>query len=418
MESNMGSKIGYIDIIKDKNYCLYLIGNLISRFGDSIDTIAYGWMVYEITGSTALMAMLFGINALPNIIFQPIAGVYVDYRSKKKILIICNIGRAVVVTITALMFLFGWLRTYHLFIFTFINSSFESFNCPAGVAAYPLIIPKEKYAYATALQSTLGRIVELIGLAVAAAIISMIGIEGGMMINAASFYICALFLSFVMFKEETLNKKAIQLKSYLVDLKEGFLYLKTKKLLFNIAIFGAIFNILLIPFNTLSVAYVKENLMIGVQGVSVMNVSITIGMILGGALFPKIVEKVKGIVIFILAGVVIGLSYLSLYFIPMFGGASVAIYIGLAVSGLAIGIPASIFIMLIGVTFMSKVDQSILGRVAGINNSLVMAATPIGSFVVASLCTFLSTPNLFLIFGIIIIVLFLGQMYNKALREI
>lgn len=158
--------------------------------------------------------------------------------------------------------------------------------------------------------------------------------------------------------------------------------------------------------------------MIGVQGVSVMNISITIGMILGGALFPKIVEKVKGIVIFVLSGIVIGLCYLSLYFIPMIGGASAVLYIALEVSGLAIGIPAIIFMMLIGVAFMKSVDKSILGRVSGINNSLVMAATPIGSFAVASLCTFLSTPNLFLIFGIMIIILFLGQIYNKALREI
>lgn len=76
-------KIGYKDILTDKNFCLFIIGNLISRFGDSIDTIAYGWMVYEITGSTALMALLFGVNAIPTILFRPIAGVFVDYKKKK-----------------------------------------------------------------------------------------------------------------------------------------------------------------------------------------------------------------------------------------------------------------------------------------------------------------------------------------------
>ena len=75
--------ISYKDIFYDKNFCLYMIGNLISRFGDSIDSIAYGWMVYKITGSMALMALLFGVNAVPTIIFQPIAGVFVDYKKKK-----------------------------------------------------------------------------------------------------------------------------------------------------------------------------------------------------------------------------------------------------------------------------------------------------------------------------------------------
>ena len=41
-------KIGYSSIVKEKNYLFYLLGQLISRFGDSIDTIAYGWMVYSV----------------------------------------------------------------------------------------------------------------------------------------------------------------------------------------------------------------------------------------------------------------------------------------------------------------------------------------------------------------------------------
>ena len=100
-----GKKLGYGSIIKEKNYLFYLLGQLISRFGDSIDTIAYGWMVYEVTGKTSLMALLFGINAIPTILFQPIAGVIISYKKKKNVLFICNFGRAVVVTIIALMFL-------------------------------------------------------------------------------------------------------------------------------------------------------------------------------------------------------------------------------------------------------------------------------------------------------------------------
>ena len=159
-----GKKLGYGSIIKERNYLFYLLGQLISRFGDSIDTIAYGWMVYEVTGRTSLMALLFGINAIPTILFQPIAGVIISYKKKKNVLFICNFGRAVVVTITALMFLSGTLRTYHLFIFTFINSTFEAFQSPASVSTLPLILDKELFSYGMSLSSTLSRVVELVGL--------------------------------------------------------------------------------------------------------------------------------------------------------------------------------------------------------------------------------------------------------------
>ena len=44
----------YTDIIKnEKNFRYMILANMISRFGDSVDAIAYSWMVYQLTGSAA-----------------------------------------------------------------------------------------------------------------------------------------------------------------------------------------------------------------------------------------------------------------------------------------------------------------------------------------------------------------------------
>ena len=73
---------------------------------------------------------------------------------------------------------------------------------------------------------------------------------------------------------------------------------------------------------------------------------------------------------------------------------------------------------LINVAFMECIKEEFLGRVAGVFNALVMAATPIGSLLVASLCIFLNTSTLFLIFGIGTIILFILQRFNKGLSDI
>jgi len=143
-------KIGYKSLLNEKAYLMNLIANLISRFGDSIDTIAYGWMIYELTGSKALLAILFGINAIPNIIFQPIAGVFVDYFKKKRIIAFCDLGRGLLVLLTAFLFMTGNLRPWHLIVITFCNSTFESFRGPASMAMFPYILGKEKYSLGTA----------------------------------------------------------------------------------------------------------------------------------------------------------------------------------------------------------------------------------------------------------------------------
>ena len=412
-----GKKLGYGSIIKERNYLFYLLGQLISRFGDSIDTIAYGWMVYEVTGKTSLMALLFGINAIPTILFQPIAGVIISYKKKKNVLFICNFGRAVVVTITALMFLSGTLRTYHLFIFTFINSTFEAFQSPASVSTLPLILDKELFSYGMSLSSTLSRVVELVGLAIASGIIGLIGISGGMIINALSFYLCGVFMLLVKYRNEKLQKHPLELKGYFHDLKDGFNYMTKTKVILSICLFGAFFGVLLLPFNTLNIAFIGDELKLGPNAVGVANFALTIGMILGSLIFPKLKEKFKGINVFVCCGILFGICYFSFPLLKISANISIT-YILLALLCILFGLTAGVLMTLINVAFMECIKEEFLGRVAGVFNALVMAATPIGSLLVAGLCIFLNTSTLFLIFGIGTIILFILQRFNKGLSDI
>ena len=57
-----------------------LAGNAISRFGDALDTVAFGWLVYRLTGSTLMMGMLYTVNALPGLIFGLAGGLLADRR--------------------------------------------------------------------------------------------------------------------------------------------------------------------------------------------------------------------------------------------------------------------------------------------------------------------------------------------------
>ena len=51
-------KIGYKDVFRQKEYLKMIFAALINRFGDSIDAIAYTWIVYELTGNAAWLIYL------------------------------------------------------------------------------------------------------------------------------------------------------------------------------------------------------------------------------------------------------------------------------------------------------------------------------------------------------------------------
>ena len=59
----------YAKLWYEGNYLKELVGAALSRLGDGVDTIAFAILVYHITGSTLLVATLFAVNGLPNLIF-------------------------------------------------------------------------------------------------------------------------------------------------------------------------------------------------------------------------------------------------------------------------------------------------------------------------------------------------------------
>ena len=70
-------------MLSEKQFLKLILANVVSRFGDSLDVIAYTWIMYEVTGSESLMALIMGLNYVPTVLLQPFAGALVD-RIKKK----------------------------------------------------------------------------------------------------------------------------------------------------------------------------------------------------------------------------------------------------------------------------------------------------------------------------------------------
>lgn len=73
-ENGTEKKIGYRDILGQKEYMKIIVANLINRFGDSIDAIAFTWLVYAVTGSASWTAVIFGLNQIPSVVLQPLQG--------------------------------------------------------------------------------------------------------------------------------------------------------------------------------------------------------------------------------------------------------------------------------------------------------------------------------------------------------
>lgn len=405
----------YKPLKNQPQYLKLIAANVINRFGDSIDAIAFSWAMYRITGSASLMALIIGLNFIPTILLQPIAGAIVDRIHKKTVMVLCDIGRGAVVLLIVAALWLGWATPLLLIAVTLLNSTLEALRMPAGIAFTPHILNRELYTPGTALNSTLSRVSEVVGLLLAGAVVAWIGTEGALLIDAATFFISALIIAFIRAKE-TFEKAALHLRDIASGLLEGFKYLRPQKLLIAILLTGMMMNFSMIPISVFATAYVVDFLKAGAEILSLIQVVIVGGMALGSFITPKL-SQIPRKRLFITAGICSALALGSFWIIPEISGKAMqytTLFAADALLGFCIGIQTVIF----NASFLRIVPQEYLGRIGGISNALLCLVMPLGSFLCSAAAAVVSVPLVLLIAGIFSLVLYLVLIRVKVLRQI
>lgn len=408
----------YKDLKTEKEYWKLFVANTISRLGDSIDAIAYSWMAYEITNSASWLAIIIGVNAIPTILFQPLVGALVERINQKKLMVLTDLGRGLIVFLTALFLITGDLTAWILLIFTFLNSTLEAFRMPAGMAVYPKIISKEKYTLATSLNQSISQIAQIIGMAAAGFIIGLMGTGGAIMIDATTFIISGIILSFLKLKQSTSSEKMeLSFKNYVIDLKEGLHYFKSHKLVLVICLLGSLMNVVVFPIGSFQAVYINDTLGLAAIALSVSSIAFSLGMALTSYLYPKMSKHIPRYKLFlgswgVLMVLLIALSLNGPHFIPT------VIWIMLFLTFFLSGCSLALLNIAANVSFMEHVEENYLARIGGLFNSMVMLTTPIASFFFALLAKFLNISQIFLLTGISGMILLIVMCFNQTLKKL
>lgn len=418
MSENYASKnnVGFIDLLSEKEYIKLLIGKIISRFGNSLDSIAYAWMVYTLTGSKAIIATLFTVAAIPSILLPIPAALYSGYFSKKWISSFCNIAKGISIFTTSVLFINNQLKPWHLFVFAFFNSSLDAFQNPSTTAIYTFIVPKNKMSVALSLDTFLSYFAELIGYISASILISLIGVSGVIILNALTVVLLGFIFLSLFYEDEYIKKASPTLNNFIKDFKDGFYYFLRNKLIWNVCIFGFILNFFFVPFNAMQSPYVAEVLKEGPETLSLFGIGSLLGIILSSMFIPKVKQYINSHILFIFGGVILGTSYIALSvlnYVP-----KNLIHIALFMTTLIMGMSIPIMKIPLEAAFMTKTNCEFLPRVSSVFNSFVLLANPIGGIILASSSKILPLNILLFICGICSTALFLSQIWNKTLKDL
>lgn len=402
-------------IFSNKNIRNLILSNTVTRFGDSIETIAFSWVVYQLTGSLSIMGLVFALNFIPNILFAPFAGVYADRHNRKSIVILSDLLRGLNATLIA-FFLFQHTATVWMIVFSsFINSTLESFASPARRALFADLIPRDQFLKVASVSSSLSSSAELLGLGTAGIIVAFGGNGMAFLVDAFTFFFSAWGITQIAYhKAIPAESKA---NSYWNDIKKGILLLGEYKIIPICIAASAMLNFFFTPLNVLLPKYADDVLHMGVKGVSLIEVSMTIGMICGGLLIASIHQKFKLSTISITGFMLLGVTYLLLGLVPRLPIASFIAEFSVAVAFL-FGMAVPTISTPLQTTVMRIIPENKRGIISSVMGTFILIAIPLGGALIGMIGDHLNVTQYFLVASLGILILSGFLFKNQTYREI
>ena len=245
----------YRDILKNADYRKLLFADVISRFGDSVDAVAFTWLTYQFSHSASLSALTLAANRLPTVIFQPLFSPITDRLPKRPVQAVCDFIRAALVGIFLLLFLTDSLQAWMFLAFSFAMNTVESFRIPAGVGMLPRLVGKEEYKKASSFIRSAGMGAELIGTGLAGLIVAL-SMGAAFAIDLLTFVLSGLLILSIRFRE-TIAPQA-ERKGYFAELKGGFQYLGKNQLFLLLVVGAVLSNSINSIFGSLQAPYISE----------------------------------------------------------------------------------------------------------------------------------------------------------------
>ena len=240
---------------RSRNYRLYFTGQSISLIGTWMQRTAVYWVIYIQTHSSFMLGVAVFATQFPSFLFSLIGGVVSDRYNRFQVLITTQVASMVQATLLTLLVLFTHYAVWEILTLSVLLGVINAFDVPARQAlVYDMVDNKDDLSNAIALNSSMVNLARLVGPAFAGIVLEKLGAGICFLINAASF--AAVLLSLLLMKL-TKYIPSDSSKKVLIELKEGFSYLRKTPSIGYIILLLACISLLALPFNTLLPVYAK-----------------------------------------------------------------------------------------------------------------------------------------------------------------
>jgi predicted MFS family arabinose efflux permease len=294
---------------RNREYLLLFGGQFVSTLGSSISAIVYPLLVLELTNSPGAAGIAAALRALPYVFFSLPAGALIDRWDRRRVMLLCDLGRALGLITIPIAIWFNVLSVWQLYIVAFIEGSLFVFFNIAEVAAIPRVVPKKQLTDATAVNQAGYGIAAIVGPPTGTILFETFGRAAPFILDTVTFLISVVSLALL---RTPLQTERAATKTHLrADIVEGIQWLRGQPLILFMALLTGGYHFVFSGETLIIIVLAKA--MGGGDGeigfiFSIAGIGGILGSIVGGALAKRLT----------FGQAIVGVTWLSALFYPFY----------------------------------------------------------------------------------------------------
>lgn len=382
-------------LLHERNFLLFWLGRVVSTFGDAVTNLTLLILINTLTGSTAAIATLTILLAIPSVTIGLLGGVYADRWERKRILLVADFVRGVLVL--GFLLVDSPQRLWLLYTLAFAQACVGALDSPARGAILPQVAPPAGLLAANALSQTGNILASMLGGVAAGALVGFsTSYWPAFSVDALTFFISFALVAVMVVRPVERTSTATgqsfwaNFLSVISDLRAGLALIAQTPGLWGSMIVAGVMMLGLGSVNVLFVPFLANVLRVPLAWFGVVEFAQVLGMVLSGGLAATVLRFKLGHVI---SGGALGL--------------------GVAVALIAFtGAPWQVMVLLFGIgcfitplqaavstLLQTTVPSTSLGRVQAAMNTAISAANLLSMASAGLLGAWLGVRNVFIFAG-------------------
>jgi MFS family permease len=271
-------------------------------------------VVYEITGSGALLGAVMGARAIPMVLLTPVSGMAADRYDRRR-LMQASQGLAAAVSLAfGAALAMDIVTTWMLFAFTMLMGASNVMDRPARFSTAFELVPRELAVKAVGLNTIGFSMARVVGPMLAGYLIAAFGGAGSFFLQGVLYAASGVMVLMVTFPVRSAQRAE---RSAFSDMAEGLRFAAADPRTRVLLVVGAVPFFLLIPvFGTLYPIYAKDEFAAGPAGLGLLLTAVGVGGTLGGFIANALgrAERqgfIQSAWIVVMAGAIIGVALSS-----------------------------------------------------------------------------------------------------------